>query len=624
MIKRKSVLSVTAGLLCLGGFAYVPAHAATYPMRQVRIELNGQTLSTPSGFTYQVQNTTYMPLYYVQQLLNHLKLTNTWSGAGSNQTWAVHSFYLKSPVGILDQKSGSITISVNSKQIATHVDKIAAVDPASHQYTTYVPIWFIEQTLLALGMQSTWNGTTWNVETNYTDYAKDGTYLGSVSTLSDAKTALALYPLGYVEDSHGSTVFVQPSCLNVDLRFPAPANVTADSINKYLAAQHSPLTGLGQSFINAGNTYGVNANFLVAVASNESTFGTSELALMKNNLFGYGAFDASATADSGIFPSDDYAIQFEAFELRNHYLNPGADEYDSANGPTLAGVGEAYASDSQWAVKTGQLMYQFATSLGNSVTSYKQYQSGEVAPDPESTSEPVYKLNGATGMVEADLNYPAPPVYPDASTGAAHMFVRTLSQNDQGPDVKTLQNALNVQENAGLTVDGVFGANTVQAVGTYQKAHGQSPTGTVDFDLWNNLLNLSAAEGQLSIGQSVTIDGMVQGMAGGLVTEWYHLTQGGYVNANDLQLTNVYKITVPNTTSPGDVSVPVSVSVSSSSSSSATGSSSPVTLHAGDYVVSNNPVPQNGLIQIQFVHPSAGPLTGNVNANAASLTKVLK
>ena len=49
----------------------------------------------------------------------------------------------------------------------------------------------------------------------------------------------------------------------------------------------------GQSFIDAGKTYGVNALYLAAHAIHESAFGTSDIALGKNNLFGFGSYDAS-------------------------------------------------------------------------------------------------------------------------------------------------------------------------------------------------------------------------------------------------------------------------------------------------------------------------------------------
>ena len=41
-------------------------------------------------------------------------------------------------------------------------------DPVSGVHTTYMPIWYVMQTLKEAGIQSTWNGKTWTMSTNGT------------------------------------------------------------------------------------------------------------------------------------------------------------------------------------------------------------------------------------------------------------------------------------------------------------------------------------------------------------------------------------------------------------------------------------------------------------------------
>ena len=115
----------------------------------------------------------------------------------------------------------------------------------------------------------------------------------------------------------------------IDLRTPSP--VTAEQIDNYIETNYknkktkiwkkSVLSGKGQVFIDAGTTYGVNALYLAAHAIHESAFGTSEIALGKNNLFGFGSYDASPFIASYRFPSIDENINYIAQQIKATYLN---------------------------------------------------------------------------------------------------------------------------------------------------------------------------------------------------------------------------------------------------------------------------------------------------------------
>lgn len=103
--------------------------------------------------------------------------------------------------------------------------------------------------------------------------------------------------------------------------------------------------------------YNINGMFVAAVGIHESAWGTSRIALDKNNLFGYGAYDSNPY--NGAYTFDDYA---EAIDLVSRvfvkfYLNPkGTVIYDgqTANGKyysgnTLSAVNKKYATDKKWA-----------------------------------------------------------------------------------------------------------------------------------------------------------------------------------------------------------------------------------------------------------------------------------
>lgn len=64
----------------------------------------------------------------------------------------------------------------------------------------------------------------------------------------------------------------------------------------------------------------------------------------------------------------------------------------------------------------------------------------------------------------------------------------TLRNGDKGQQVAALQKLLNAESNAGLAVDGIFGAKTLAAVKDYQDAKGLTVDGIVGVNTWGKLL----------------------------------------------------------------------------------------------------------------------------------------
>jgi beta-N-acetylglucosaminidase len=136
---------------------------------------------------------------------------------------------------------------------------------------------------------------------------------------------------GYVSGSYikevitGDPLTSRDSYQFIDLR--TKSEVTASQIDNYIANNYkrfgakSVLVGQGQNFIDAGNQYGVNALYLAAHAIHESAFGTSNISLGKNNLFGFGSYDATAYIASYKFPSVKENIFYIAREMKHSYLN---------------------------------------------------------------------------------------------------------------------------------------------------------------------------------------------------------------------------------------------------------------------------------------------------------------
>lgn len=159
----------------------------------------------------------------------------------------------------------------------------------------------------------------------------------------------------------------------IDLRTQSP--VTASQIDNYIAGyiksakKTSILTGKGQVFIDAGKKYGVNALYLAAHAIHESAYGTSAISIAKNNLFGFGAYDAAPFIGAYRFGSVELCIDYIAREMKATYLNPANWKYQGAYlgfstktltntriDPNSEGMNFFYASDPNWGKAIGQHM----------------------------------------------------------------------------------------------------------------------------------------------------------------------------------------------------------------------------------------------------------------------------
>jgi len=123
-----------------------------------RVLLNGESMNVPGlvrndGGTL----TTYMPIWYVMQMLKPLGITSTWTGKDWFLTQAGQPNLANPSVG-----SGSINIYLNGTMVQK-VNTVAAPDPSTNRPTTYMPIWYVMQLLNRLGLHSGWNGTTWTI-----------------------------------------------------------------------------------------------------------------------------------------------------------------------------------------------------------------------------------------------------------------------------------------------------------------------------------------------------------------------------------------------------------------------------------------------------------------------------
>ncbi|MCL6444672.1 MAG: hypothetical protein K6T83_14670 [Alicyclobacillus sp.] len=143
----------------------VTAHKPQGPKKGPKVQitekviyLGGKKVAVVPGFTY--HETTYVPIWYVMHDgLNKLGFKTSWNG----QTLSIIA-----PKNIhvnltkLKPGKGPESIKLNGK-VVENVTAFAEIDPNNHQYTAYMPIWYIMQALKRAGVDSKWNGTDWHL-----------------------------------------------------------------------------------------------------------------------------------------------------------------------------------------------------------------------------------------------------------------------------------------------------------------------------------------------------------------------------------------------------------------------------------------------------------------------------
>ncbi len=119
----------------------------------------------------------------------------------------------------------------------------------------------------------------------------------------------------------------------------------------------SPLIGLGQGFVDIGKKHGINAFYIAAHAAWESSWGTSQLARDKNNLFGYGAYDSCPYECAWTFKTKEECVDTVMLLVKTDYLTEGGQYY---HGATLRGMNVAYATDQNWQNGIASIMNSLA------------------------------------------------------------------------------------------------------------------------------------------------------------------------------------------------------------------------------------------------------------------------
>lgn len=183
----------------------------------------------------------------------------------------------------------------------------------------------------------------------------------------------------------------------------------------------SKMKDKGQAFIDAQNTYGVNAGVIFGVAANESAYGNSSIALNKNNIFGLNAVDSNAGQSANSFNTVEDSINDFAYGwMSKGYLSPIDGRYRGSHlGDKNSGINVKYASDPYWGEKAASQGY----SIDTPALDYGRYTIGiakktklSVYNQPTKSSKELYNSEAVGSGTQAYM-YDYPVVILDTVKG---------------------------------------------------------------------------------------------------------------------------------------------------------------------------------------------------------------
>ncbi|MCL6446461.1 MAG: copper amine oxidase N-terminal domain-containing protein, partial [Alicyclobacillus sp.] len=112
------------------------------------------------------QVTAFLPIWYIYQALGQIGVKASWDGTkGVLNLTTPSGMTVNDPSAVktVPITSSTMVIEINGKPV-TYAPRIAYLDEGSRDVvTTFVPVYYLQQALSYLGVQTSWNGTEWNM-----------------------------------------------------------------------------------------------------------------------------------------------------------------------------------------------------------------------------------------------------------------------------------------------------------------------------------------------------------------------------------------------------------------------------------------------------------------------------
>ncbi|MFC5971550.1 peptidoglycan-binding protein [Halomarina salina] len=272
-----------------------------------------------------------------------------------------------------------------------------------------------------------------------------------------------------------------------------------------------PLVGLGDTWVAVGQEQGINSVYMAAHAAWESGWGESSIAQEKHNIYGYDARDACPSTCADGYASFEDCIREVMPIVRDSYLTPGGTYY---NGPTLDGMNVNYATDDNWDDGIESVMNSLAEHIdfdggtggggGGGSYSWPTYSNGD-------RGETVYTVQYLLEGHGYDLQY-HDGIYGSEVESTVESFqssrglsvdgvvgpntwealVITVSGPTDDPYWPTYgaQHHLRDGEGYDIAVDGYYGSETEGAIESFQSDAGITVDGVVGPNTWQALVDV--------------------------------------------------------------------------------------------------------------------------------------
>ena len=156
----------------------------------------------------------------------------------------------------------------------------------------------------------------------------------------DLANTLRETTVDYVIEQEEIPAYTYSQVQSMDMSIPS--GVTVDDLK--LVTRYK-LVGTEETLYKLEQEYNLNCLFLLAIASHESAYGTSQF--HPNNVCGYGYKG---------FPSINACLETVGRALAKSYLSPDGAYY---KGKTIAAVNRTYAADGSWNVKVARKVAHF-------------------------------------------------------------------------------------------------------------------------------------------------------------------------------------------------------------------------------------------------------------------------
>lgn len=174
-----------------------------------------------------------------------------------------------------------------------------------------------------------------------------------------------------------------------------------------LKRNESQLYNEGQTFIDAQNSYGVNALLIFSMACLESGYGRSRYAIERNNLFGWNAFDSNPDSATTFSSISQAIIEHMGINLRGYTDIMDARFFGTHIGNKGSGFNVKYASDPYWGMKIAAIAYEIdklAANNDGTLRDYNQEQLGlikqfdaSVKKEKDNSSKTLYTTKYGSG-----------------------------------------------------------------------------------------------------------------------------------------------------------------------------------------------------------------------------------